>query len=228
MQRRLGIRGCGAFDVQAACSGFVYGLDLADRQIRTGGAKNVLVIGAETLSRLTNWEDRTTAVLFGDGAGAVVVSKTPGRFRLGAHASRSDGAFKDAIWIPAGGALQPLDHELLEAGAQFMRFGKGTAPFRRALDLQCDVASMVLDGREVDHFLPHQANARLIELVAERLAIPGGRVHMHLERYGNTSAASIPILLDESSKHFRAGETLLLSAVGAGLSASASLLEVTA
>ncbi len=218
-----------AFDLAGACCGFLLALEQARALCLTGGAP-VLVAASNILSRRVAWNDPSTAALFGDGAGAVVVSgSSKGRFRLGAHRSRSDGAYRDAVWIPAGGSRTPLDHALLEAGAHLMRFEKGPVPFRRAVDLLCEVATELLaDNPTIDHFLPHQANARIIEMIAERLTIPAERVSNHLDRYGNTSAASIPILLDEERNSFEFGDRLLLASVGAGLNASATLLEVCA
>jgi 3-oxoacyl-[acyl-carrier-protein] synthase-3 len=218
-----------AFDLAGACCGFLLALEQARVTCRSSGAP-VLVVAASVLSRRVAWDDPATASLFGDGAGAVVVSpERTGRFRIGVHCSRSDGAYKDAVWILAGGAHTPLDHELLESGAHLMRFGKGAAPFRRAVDLVCEVACEAVGGvSQIDHFLPHQANKRLVAMIAHRLSIPASQIHSHLDRYGNTSAASIPILLDEASRGgaFKAGECLLLAAVGSGLCASATLLEV--
>jgi 3-oxoacyl-[acyl-carrier-protein] synthase-3 len=176
VQRRLGIGGCGAFDIQAACSGFVYGLDLADRYIRTGAGRNVLVIGAETLSRLTNWEDRTTAVLFGDGAGAVVLQEAdePGIISTHIHA---DGQYEDLLQVPQGVSN---GYDITRAGEAFIQMN-GNAVFRRAVATLDSIARETLDKNNIDKhdldwFVPHQANMRIISAAAKKLDMPMERV----------------------------------------------------
>jgi 3-oxoacyl-[acyl-carrier-protein] synthase-3 len=226
VQRRLGIRGCGAFDIQAACSGFVYGLDLADRYIRTGAAKNVLVIGAETLSRLTNWEDRTTAVLFGDGAGAVVLQETdkPGILSTHIHA---DGQYEDLLQVPQGVSS---GYDVTRAGEAFIQMN-GNAVFRRAVATLDSIARETLeknniDKHDLDWFVPHQANMRIISAAAKKLDMPMERVIVTVDEHANTSAASIPLALDVAVRdgRIKRGELLLFEAFGAGFTWGSTLL----
>jgi 3-oxoacyl-[acyl-carrier-protein] synthase-3 len=226
VQRRLGIRGCGAFDIQAACSGFVYGLDLADRQIRTGGARNVLVVGAETLSRLTNWDDRTTAVLFGDGAGAVVLQEAdePGLISTHIHA---DGQYEDLLQVPQGVSN---GYDITRAGEAFIQMN-GNAVFRRAVATLDSIARETLDKNNVDKhdldwFVPHQANMRIIAAAAKKLDMPLERVIITVDEHANTSAASIPLALDVAVRdgRIKRGELLLFEAFGAGFTWGSTLL----
>lgn len=226
VQRRLGIRGCGAFDIQAACSGFVYGLDLADRYIRTGAAKNVLVIGAETLSRLTNWEDRTTAVLFGDGAGAVVLQEAdePGIISTHIHA---DGQYEDLLQVPQGVSQ---GYDITRAGEAFIQMN-GNAVFRRAVATLDSIARETLDKNgidkhDLDWFVPHQANMRIITAAAKKLDMPMERVIVTVAEHANTSAASIPLALDVAVRdgRIKRGELLLFEAFGAGFTWGSALL----
>ncbi len=226
VQRRLGIGGCGAFDVQAACSGFVYGLDLADRHIRTGGGKNVLVIGAETLSRLTNWEDRTTAVLFGDGAGAVVLQEAeePGIISTHIHA---DGQYEDLLQVPQGVSN---GYDITRAGEAFIQMN-GNAVFRRAVATLDSIARETLDRNNIDKhdldwFVPHQANMRIISAAAKKLDMPLERVIVTVDEHANTSAASIPLALDVAVRdgRIKRGELLLFEAFGAGFTWASALL----
>ncbi len=226
VQRRLGIGGCGAFDVQAACSGFVYGLDLADRYIRTGAGRNVLVIGAETLSRLTNWEDRTTAVLFGDGAGAVVLQEAdePGLISTHIH---SDGQYEDLLQVPQGVSR---GYDVTRAGEAFIQMN-GNAVFRRAVATLDSIARETLDRNNVDKhdldwFVPHQANMRIIAAAAKKLDMPMERVIVTVDEHANTSAASIPLALDVAVRdgRIKRGELLLFEAFGAGFTWGSALL----
>ncbi len=226
VQRRLGIGGCAAFDIQAACSGFVYGLDLADRQIRTGGAKNALVIGAETLSRLTNWEDRTTAVLFGDGAGAVVLQETdePGIISTHIHA---DGQYEDLLQVPQGVSN---GYDVTRAGEAYIQMN-GNAVFRRAVATLDSIARETLDKNNIDKhdldwFVPHQANMRIITAAAKKLDMPMERVIVTVDEHANTSAASIPLALDVAVRdgRIKRGELLLFEAFGAGFTWGSALL----
>ncbi len=226
VQRRLGVGGCGAFDIQAACSGFVYGLDLGDRYIRTGAAKNVLVIGAETLSRLTNWEDRATAVLFGDGAGAVVLQESdePGIISTHIHA---DGQYEDLLQVPQGVSS---GYDVTRAGEAFIQMN-GNAVFRRAVATLDSIARETLDRNNVDKhdldwFVPHQANMRIITAAAKKLDMPMERVIVTVDEHANTSAASIPLALDVAVRdgRIKRGELLLFEAFGAGFTWGSALL----
>jgi 3-oxoacyl-[acyl-carrier-protein] synthase-3 len=226
IQRRMGIRGCGAFDIQAACSGFVYGLDMADRYIRTGAAQNALVIGAETLSRITNWNDRTTAVLFGDGAGAVVLQACdePGIISTHIHA---DGQYEDLLQVPQGVSN---GYDAVRAEEAYIQMN-GNAVFRRAVATLDSIARETLDRNgidkhDLDWFVPHQANLRIISAAAKKLDMPMERVIVTVDEHANTSAASIPLALDAAVRdgRIKRGELLLFEAFGAGFTWGSALL----
>ncbi len=227
IQRRLGVRGAPAFDVHAACSGFVYGLDLANRYIQTGGAKTALVIGAETLSRITNWEDRGTAVLFGDGAGCVVLqaSDEPGILATHIHA---DGEYEELLHVPAGVSL---GYEETRAGRAFIEMN-GNAVFKRAVATFDNIARETirdLDGEigDIDWFVPHQANMRIIKAAAKRLGMPMERVIATVDEHANTSGASIPLALDQAVRdgRIKRGDTLMFAAFGAGFTWGSTMLK---
>lgn len=218
IQRRLGVRGSAAFDVHAACSGFLYGLDLAHRYIRTGGAKTALVIGSETLSRIVNWEDRSTAVLFGDGAGAVLLeaSEEPGILSTHIHA---DGEYEELLQVRNGVSV---GYDKTRAGEAFIEMN-GNAVFRRAVAAFDNIARETitdLDGHldDIDWFIPHQANMRIIHAAAKKIKMPMERVIATVDEHANTSGASIPLALDQAVRDGRIqrGQTLLFAAFGAG------------
>ena len=227
IQRRLGIGGCAAFDVQAACSGFVYGLDVADRYVRTGAAQNALVIGAETLSRITNWDDRATAVLFGDGAGAVVLqaSDEPGIISTHIHA---DGQYEDLLQVKQGISR---GYDAVRAEEAYIEMN-GNAVFRRAVATLDSIARETLDKNNVDKhdldwFVPHQANLRIISAAAKKLDMPMERVIVTVDEHANTSAASIPLAFDAAVRdgRIKRGELLLFEAFGAGFTWGSALLK---
>lgn len=218
IQRLLGVKGSPAFDVHAACSGFVYGLDLANRFIKTGGAKTVLVIGAETLSRITNWEDRGTAILFGDGAGAVVLqaSDEPGILSTHIHAN---GEYEELLHVPNGISV---GYDETQAGRAYIEMN-GNAVFKRAVAMFDSMARETvadLDGclEDIDWFVPHQANMRIIKAAAKKLGMPMERVIATVDEHANTSGASIPLALDLAVRdgRIKRGDKLLFAAFGAG------------
>lgn len=226
IQRRLGIGGCAAFDVQAACSGFVYGLDVADRYIRTGAAQNALVIGAETLSRITNWDDRATAVLFGDGAGAVVLQACdePGIISTHIHA---DGQYENLLQVQQGISK---GYDVVRAEQAYIEMN-GNAVFRRAVATLDSIARETLDKNNIDKhdldwFVPHQANVRIISAAAKKLDMPMERVIVTVDEHANTSAASIPLAFDAAVRdgRIKRGELLLFEAFGAGFTWGSALL----
>ena len=226
IQRRLEVGGFGAFDVQAACSGFVFALDTADRFIRTGAAKNALVIGAETLSRITNWEDRTTAVLFGDGAGAVVLqaSDEPGVMSTHIHA---DGQYEDLLEVPAGVSSGFDD---VRAGNAYIQMN-GNAVFRRAVATLDSIGRETLeangvDKHDIDWLVPHQANILIMHAACDRLGIDCERAALVLHRTGNTSSASIPLALVDAIDQGRleTDDLVLLAGFGAGMTWGSALL----
>jgi 3-oxoacyl-[acyl-carrier-protein] synthase-3 len=216
IQRQLDVHGCPAFDVQAVCSGFVYALDIANRMIQTGGSKTALVIGAETLSRITNWDDRTTAVLFGDGAGAVVLqaSDEPGILSTHIHA---DGEFENLLEVPLGEEYIAMS---------------GNAVFRKAVGTLGAIARETLaannvDKSDLDWLVPHQANLRIIAAAAKKLDMPMERVVVTVDKHANTSAASIPLALDVAVRDGRIqrGQLLLFEAFGGGFTWGSALVK---
>jgi 3-oxoacyl-[acyl-carrier-protein] synthase III len=224
VQRKLGIQGCAAFDVQAVCSGFVYALTIADSMIRTGAARKALVIGSEVFSRILDFNDRTTCVLFGDGAGAVVLeaSESPGLLATELHA---DGRHVDILCTP--GAMS--GGEVL--GVPFLKMD-GQAVFKLAVGVLEDVARSVLQkaGREasdIDWLIPHQANIRIMHGTAKKLKLPLEKVIVTVDEHGNTSAASIPLAMDAGvrSGSIKRGDTLMLEGVGGGFTWGAVLLD---
>ena len=226
VQRDLGVKTIPAFDVHAACSGFVYALDVANRFIQTDGARCALVIGAEVYSRILDWEDRSTCVLFGDGAGAVVLqaSDEPGILSTHAH---SDGRFEDLLYVSAGPASGV---EVLQKEGAYIRM-KGSDVFRRAVATLESIARETLDGNGIDKhdlnwLVPHQANLRIIKATAKKLDMSMERVVVTVDQHANTSSASIPLALDVAIRdgRIKRGELLLLEAFGAGLTWGSALV----
>jgi 3-oxoacyl-[acyl-carrier-protein] synthase-3 len=223
VQARLGATRAFAFDLSAACTGFLYGLSVADQYIRAGTARTVVVIGAEVLSRVMDWTDRSTCILFGDGAGAAVLRAEHGdRGVLSTHL-HADGSLWDFIHVPGGGSRHPPSEDTLNRRLQFLRM-KGSETFKVAVRTLEDTAGEALKANglsiaDIQWFIPHQANRRIIEAVGARLGLAGERVVVNLERVGNTSAASIPIALDELVRAGRVApdHLLLFAAFGAGL-----------
>jgi 3-oxoacyl-[acyl-carrier-protein] synthase III len=214
LQQRLGVRGCAAFDLQAVCTGFVYAVSVADKFIQTGAAKRALVVGAETLSRILNWKDRGTCVLFGDGAGAVVLEAAdePGIISTHLHA---DGAFKDLLQVPGGiGNGHPEAAFIEMKGNEVFRVAVTT--LGRIVDETLDAAG--LEKSDIDWLIPHQANIRIIQATARKLDLPMDRVVVTVAEHGNTSAASIPLAFDQAVRdgRIRRGELLLMEAFGGG------------
>ena len=218
VQRRLGAIGCPALDLNAACSGFIYGLDYANRYLRTGGGRRMLVIGAETLSRITNWDDRTTAVLFGDGAGAVVLeaAEEPGILATHIHAN---GEYEDLLQTRNGVSLG-FDASCSPGASIEMN---GNAVFKRAVSTFDSIARETisdLNGHvdDIDWFVPHQANMRIIKAAAKKLQMPMERVLATVDEHANTSAASIPLAMDLAIRdgRIKRGDKILMAAFGAG------------
>jgi len=223
VQNKLGVRGCPAFDVQAVCSGFIYGVSVADQFIRSGQSKCALVIGAETMSRLLDWNDRGTCILFGDGAGAVVIqaSDKPGIISTHLHA---DGSQHHLLEVPAhieGGKAVGNPYLVMDGGAVFKYAVK-------VLDAIVEeaLAANKMDKSQVDWLVPHQANLRIIKGTAKKLGMSMERVVVTLDRHGNTSAASIPLALDSAVREgkIKAGETILLEGIGGGFAWGAVLV----
>ena len=227
IQNRLGMKHGAAFDLQAVCTGFVYAITTADLYIRGGMARRILVIGAETFSRIIDWEDRTTCVLFGDGAGAAVVEATEGvgltsdTGILAAHL-RSDGSHKDKLYVDGGPSTTQSTGHLRMIGREV---------FKHAVGMITDViedsfATAGISGDQIDWFVPHQANRRIIEASAKKLGIPAEKVVITVDRHGNTSAASVPLALTEAVKdgRIKKGDLVLLEAMGGGFTWGAVLI----
>ncbi|MCX7169619.1 MAG: ketoacyl-ACP synthase III [Proteobacteria bacterium] len=225
LQNKLGIRnGAAAFDVQAVCSGFAYGLAIADKFIRSGSHRCALVVGAEVFSRILDWNDRGTCVLFGDGAGAVVLeaSAEPGILATALHA---DGSYSGILSVPGQVSQGAV------IGSPFLQMD-GQAVFKFAVKILAEVAQEVLraadlDVNQIDWLIPHQANIRILQATARKLGLPPEKVIVTVERHGNTSAASIPLALDEAVRDGRVkrGDTLLFEGVGGGFTWGAALLK---
>jgi len=230
IQRRLGAHRAACFSVEAACSGFVYILDIAQAMLRAGPYRNALLVGAEKLSAIVNWQDRNTCVLFGDGAGAAILGRCPPEEdRFLRSALGSDGRYTDILHVPGGGTCQPLTAATMAEGAQYLKMS-GQEVFKLAVTSMAAAATQVLRDAQmtvdqVRWLIPHQANTRIIEAVANRLGVPPERAFINLNKYGNTSAATIPIALDELVRagQVAPGDHLLLVAFGGGLTWGASL-----
>jgi 3-oxoacyl-[acyl-carrier-protein] synthase-3 len=232
VQRKLGALGVPAFDLSAACAGFVYGMTIADQFIATGKARCVLVIGVELLSRILNWDDRTTCVLFGDGAGAVVMGPAVGDRGILASRIFTDGSLAGVLQIPGGGSREPMTTEGL-ANKRNKVHMTGSEVFRVAIRNLTSASTLALKeagltSAELDWVVAHQANLRIITQVSDRLAFPLEKFVLNLEEYGNTSSASIPIALDEAVRdgRIKPGQTVLMCALGAGISWGSALLRM--
>ncbi len=230
LQGRLGAKNAAAFDVNAACSGFIYGLHIASGFIRSGLHRRILLVGAETLSKVTDWQDRSTCVLFGDGAGAVLIEPTKEKRGIFSTHIHSDGDLGDFIALPGGGSRNPCSKESIRKKLHFIKM-KGNETFKVAVRTLEELATKTLEENDLDPsrlslLIPHQANIRIIQATAKRLGMPEEKVFVNIERYGNTSAASIPIALDEAVRSGRVkdGDFLLLEAFGGGLTWASSLI----
>lgn len=222
VQEKIGATKAAAFDISAACSGFLYGLTLADSLIAAGKFENILVIGAEILSRVTDWEDRATCVLFGDGAGAAVVQPSDGQRGILGTYIKSDGRLTGLLILHGGGSRFPLS-KVSEDSKLFYIKMQGREVFKAAVSAMGDAAvhlmqKLGLKGEDIDLLIPHQANIRIIKATANRTKVPMSRVYVNVDQYGNTSAASIPIALDEAKRKGKLnnGDTCLMVAFGSG------------
>ena len=230
IQRELGARDCCAFDLAAACSGFLFGITVADQFIRTGKAKRVLVIGAELLSRYLDYKDRATCVIFGDGVAASVLGPVEPPSGMLASELHTNGNYADHLYIPAGGTAKPASCETVQAHDHYIKM-RGNELFKVAVRSLEEVSRRVLQQagvcpEQVSLFIPHQANQRITDAVRQRLGVTPDRVYSNISHVGNTSSASIPICLDECvrSGRIKKGDLILMSAFGAGVTWGAVLM----
>jgi 3-oxoacyl-[acyl-carrier-protein] synthase III len=231
VQQKIGAYRAAAFDIEAACSGFIFGLEIGQQFIMSRTYNTVLVIGAEKLSSIVNWTDRNTCVLFGDGAGAAILQNRPNTHGLLTACMGSDGQKADLLSMPAGGSRCPASRESVEAGLHYLRMD-GKETFKNAVQAMYSAAQEVLRRCEIDItqikcIIPHQANQRIIDAVSERLGAKPEQLFVNLHKYGNTSAASVAIALDEAveERHIQRGDLILLVVFGAGLTWGAAVIE---
>ena len=231
LQDKLKALNAAVVDIAAACSGFIYGLQYARALILTGQKKNVLVIGVETLTRLTNWKDRNTCVLFGDGAGAAVVCASDEKGGILNTFTKADGSLTHLLQIPYGGCKTPINEENMNDPLRYICM-EGPEVFKSAVKAMGEAATTIvkesgIDPSEIKLMIPHQANIRIIEATAKRIKLPMDRVYVNIHKYGNTSAASIPIALDEAVQEGRiiSGDKIVLVAFGAGFTWGSALIE---
>ena len=232
VQKELGAKRAAAYDISAVCSGFVFGLSIAEQYLKSGRYRHILLIGSETNSRIVDWRDRSTCILFGDGAGAMVLKAIEGTGQKGILSSHiySDGDKSDLIEVPGGIGRTGVSRKELDAGKYFIKMS-GNATFKIAVKLMSEVSMEALEynglkKNDVDLMVPHQANKRIIDAVAEKLKFPPEKVFINIGKVGNTSAASIPIAVHEARESGRisSGTLSLLSVVGAGLTWGAVLI----
>ena len=231
LQQKLKAKNAAVVDIVAACTGFIYGLAFARAMILTDQMDKVLVIGVETLSRLVNWEDRNTCVLFGDGAGAAVVAGSDKPGGIIDTFLKGDGSLSHLLQVPAGGGRIPITRENINNGDRFIKM-EGPDVFKSAVKAMGEAATKILKrtgigSDDVSLMIPHQANMRIIEATARRIRLPMDRVFVNIHKYGNTSAASVPVALDEAIREGRinSGDKVILVAFGAGFTWGSALIE---
>lgn len=232
VQDKLGAKNAFVYDVAVACSGFLYGLSIANQYVRSGSVKKALVIGVEIMSRVVNWKDRNTCVLFGDAAGAAIVGPTDQTQRTVISTDLySDGSLYYLLEIPGGGTAVDWTAEMIERGDHFVKM-RGQEVFREAVESMTRASETILQKAglsvdDIDLFIPHQANIRIVQAIARRLHCPMEKVFINLDKYGNTSSASIPLALDEAIKagRVKAGDKILLSTFGAGFAWGSALIQ---
>jgi 3-oxoacyl-[acyl-carrier-protein] synthase-3 len=232
LQAELGASRAAAFDISAACSGWLYGLTVGEGLITSGTAETVLVVGAEKMSSIVDWSDRATCVLFGDGAGATILTKARHGRGILSTFIRSDGTLAELLYRPAGGATIPMSADVLSERTHFVRMA-GREVFKAAVRSMSEAADRALDGAkltgaDIDLLIPHQANVRIIEATAKHANISMDKVYVNVDRFGNTSSASIPIALDEARERGVIGEgaTVLMVAFGAGFTWASMVVRI--
>lgn len=231
IQEKIGAKNAGAFDILAACTGFVYALSIAKGFVASGAMKTVLVIGTECLSKITDYTDRSTCILFGDGAGAVVVQRGNGKREIVTTYLGSDGSKADLLTLSAGGSRLPASQATIESHSPYIQL-KGKELFKTAINNMVDMivkaaAENNMQVEDIDLIIPHQSNIRIIEAAMEKLKLPKKKAYVNIGRYGNTSAASIPIAIDEVDKEelLNPGDSVLLVAFGGGLTWGTSFIK---
>jgi len=232
LQRKLGARNIPAFDISAACAGFLYAMSIGDQYIKTGTHRHILIVGVELLSRILDWEDRTTCILFGDGAGAAVLSPTEDARGIRSTRLYTDPSLTDSLCIRAGGSKLPLTAESLDAKLDKV-YMNGQDIFKVAVknlsgaSLEA-LAAAGMRSEDITWVVPHQANIRIIAQVAQRIGVPLERFILNIDRYGNTSSASIPLALYEgvNDGRIKPGDTVLMCALGAGVSWASALVDI--
>lgn len=231
VQRQIGAKNATCMDVNAACSGFLYCVEIANQFISNHGCETVLVIGADKLSSIVNWEDRNTCVLFGDGAGAAILRHRPGSKGVVATHMGSDGNYGDILHMPGGGCALPITRENVDSKLNTLQMN-GRETFKQAVTSMMRAANTVLDrcgltAQDIKCVIPHQANIRIIEAMADRMDLTMDRFHINLDKYGNTSAAAVAIALDEAARtsRFQKGDPILLVVFGGGLTFASSVIE---
>jgi 3-oxoacyl-[acyl-carrier-protein] synthase-3 len=231
IQSQLGAKRAAAFDLVAACSGFIYSLTVADQFIRCGTAKRILIIGAELLSRYVDYTDRATCVIFGDGAAAAVIVPKDDGTGLLASKIQSDGDYAESLYIPGGGTRNPATHASVDSRLHYIKM-KGNELFKIAVRNMCEVSNLVFDesrisASDINLLIPHQANQRIADAVAERLGIPQEKIYANIARIGNTSSASIPIALDECIRagRVKTGDIVMFVSFGAGVTWGSALIK---
>ncbi len=231
IQALLGAENAAAYDISTACSGFLYGLSIAEGHLATGRAEVVLVISTEKMSSIVDWEDRSTAVLFGDGAGAAVVKRSENGRGLLSSFIRSDGTLAELLWRPGGGARIPMDVAVLDERSHLVKMA-GREVFKAAVRSMAEAADQALlkaglTGEDIDLFIPHQANMRIIESTAKYANVPMEKVFVNVDRYGNMSSATVPVALDEAleSGRIKEGDYIMMVAFGAGFTWGSAVVQ---
>lgn len=231
LQEKLGVKGIAAFDLEAACSGFLYGISIGSQFIATGMYNNILVVAAEALSKIIDWKDRSTCVLFADGAGAVILKPSSDNSRIISSYLGADGTGADLVGVPAGGSRLPASQETVRNGQHYMKM-KGNGLFKRAvkvmvqaIDISLEKSGLTYD--EIDFFIPHQANIRIINAVAKRIGIDKDKAYVNLDQCGNMSAASVAVALDQAVREgkIKKGDKVLLTCFGGGLTWASLVIE---
>ncbi|GAB61166.1 MAG: ketoacyl-ACP synthase III [Candidatus Jettenia sp.] len=230
IQQKLGATRAGAFDILAACAGFIYALAVGESFINSGAIKTALVVGAECLSKITDYTDRSTCVLFGDGAGAVIIQKNPTKHEILSTRLAADGSQADVLIMPGGGARNPASLESIQQRAHYIQF-RGKEVFKLAIN---NITNLILETADenglkladIDLIIPHQSNLRIIEATMEKLGLPMEKAFVNIDKYGNTSSASIPIAINEARKEGRIkkGDIVMLVAFGGGLTWGSSII----